>query len=83
MIAECNLKEYINFTYNGVESFNHLLKKFINHNNKVSYTKFEDILKYVFIRLEGTRANNNIKGYKEKTLISEILKELIELGYGK
>lgn len=83
LIEEGILKEYVNFTNNSVESFNHLLNECINHNNKVSFTKFEDILKYVFIRMEGEKENKNIEGYKEKTLISDILNELIELDYGK
>lgn len=83
LIEEGILQEYVNFTNNSVESFNHLLNECINHNNKVSFTKFEDILKYVFVRMEGAKENKNIEGYKEKTLIADILNELIELGYGK
>ena len=67
----------------GVESFNHLLNGIINHNNKVSFSKFEELIKYVFIRMEGSKDINNINGYEEKTLISDILKELIDIGYGK
>ena len=83
LISEGNLQEYVNFTNNGVESFNHLLNGIINHNNKVSFAKFEELIKYVFIRMEGSKDINNINGYEEKTLISDILKELIDIGYGK
>ena len=83
LIDDGILKEYVNFTNNSVESFNHLLNECINHNNKVSFTNFEDILKYVFVRMEGGNENKNIGGNKQTTLISDILNELIELGYGK
>ena len=33
--------------------------------------------------MEGSKDINNINGYEEKTLISDILKELIDIGYGK
>ena len=37
-------------------------------------------MKYSFIRIESSNNINNIKGYKE---ISDILKEFIEIDYGK
>ena len=33
--------------------------------------------------MKGSKDINNINGYEEKTLISDILKELIDIGYGK
>ena len=83
MVSEGNLQEYDNSADNGIESFNHILNEIINHNNKVSFVKFEELLKYVFIRIECVKEKNKTEGYKEKTLISNILNELINLGYGK
>ena len=40
------------------------------------------MLKFIFIRMEGNNFNNN-SGYSEKTLSSDILRELIKEGYGK
>jgi len=33
--------------------------------------------------MDATKNNTDISGYTEKTLISDILRELINLGYGK
>ena len=80
LISQNNLKEYINFTNNTVESFNHLLNECLSKNTKVSFNKFEEIIKYVFIKFEGN-IDSNIKGYTkytlEYTLISDILRELV------
>ena len=80
LISENNLKEYINFTNNAVESFNHLLNECLSKNIKVSFNKFEEIIKYIFIKFEGS-IDSNIKGYTkyalEYTLISDILRELV------
>ena len=83
MILENNLKEYVSFTNNAAESFNHCINQCLNFNNKVSFKKFDEILKYVFIMMDVAKNNTNISGYTEKTLVSDILKELINLGYGK
>ena len=40
------------------------------------------MLKFIFIRMEGNNFNNNA-GYTEKTLSSDILRELVKGGYGK
>ena len=77
------IKEYVSFTNNAVESFNHCINQCLNFNNKVSFKKFEEILKYVFIKMDVARNNTNISGYSEITLVSDILRELINLGYGK
>ena len=47
-------------------------------------SKFIDILKFVFIRMTSNNENEalNIKN-EQRTLISDILRELVELGYGK
>ena len=68
------------FTNNASESFNHLINECISSNSKVAFNKFEDMLKFVFIRMEGL---NSSHGYTQKTLVSDILRDLIEKGYGK
>ena len=78
MINENYWKEYLYFTNNYVESFNHCINQCLNFNNKVSFKKFEEIIKYVFIKMEGAKNNTNIIW-----LVSDILRELINLGYGK
>ena len=47
LILENNLKENVSFTNNAVESFNHCINQCLNFNNKVSFKKFEEIIKYV------------------------------------
>ena len=83
LILENNLKENIIFTHNAIESFNHCINQCLNFNNKVSFKNFEEIIKYVFIKMEGAKNNTNSRGYTEKTLVSDILRELINFGYGK
>ena len=80
---ENNLKENVNFTNNAIDSFNHCINQCLNINNKVSFKKIEEIIKYLFIKMEGDENNTNTSGYKEKTLVSDILRELISFGYGK
>ena len=51
---------------------------------KVRFTKFEEVIKFIFMRMEGEfEDQNKNKGYDEKSLISDILRELIEFGFGK
>lgn len=82
LISENNLKEYINFTNNAVESFNHLLNECLSKNIKVSFNKFGEIIKYIFIKFEGSK-DSNIKRYTEHTLICDILRELVNSGFDK
>jgi len=83
LVSENNLKEYIYFTNNCVESFNHCLNECLNNNNKVSFQKFEEIIKYIFVKMDLAKEKVNTSGYSEKTLVSDILRELINLGFGK
>ena len=84
MINEINLKEYIYFINNCVESFNHCINQCLNNNNsKVSFNKFEEIIKYVFIKMDIPKEKTKISGYTEKTLISDIIRELISFSYDK
>ena len=56
----------------------------LEYNSKVSMSNFIDILKFVFIRMTSNNENEalNIKN-EQRTLISDILRELVELGYGE
>ena len=68
-----------------MESFNHLINQCLDSNTKASVSKFEEILKYIFIRMNSYSEINdsNKERYSEKTLISDFLRELISNGYGK
>ena len=47
LINEDKLEEYVLFTNNAVESFNNLLNGCLTHNSKISFVKFEEIIKFV------------------------------------
>ena len=67
-----------------VESFNHLMNQCLEHNNKVSISKFIDILKFIFIRMSSNKDTEEVNvNTEQRTLISDILRELVELGFGK
>lgn len=56
----------------------------LEHNAKVSVSKFIDILKFIFIRMSSNNETEELNVNSEQsTLISDILRELVELGYGK
>ena len=69
MINENYWKEYLYFTNNYVESFNHCINQCLNNNSKVSFNKFEEILNYFFIKIDLSKEKSVICGYTEKTLI--------------
>ena len=46
------LKNKIFYSINCVESINHLINSYIDLNNKIGITRFEIILKTLFIRLK-------------------------------
>ena len=54
----------------------------LSHNKSVSFNKFTEILKFIFLRFESSVDSNNEK-IENKTFVSDILSELINLGYGK
>jgi len=67
-----------------VESFNHLISSYLEKNTRVSISKFEEIIKFIFIRFtSNNKSDINSNKYEEKCLVSDLLRELIELGYGK
>lgn len=53
-----------------MEGFNHLINQCLDSNNRVSASKFEEILKFIFIRFTLNNENDKNIWYKEKTLIS-------------
>ena len=83
IIKQGENENYILFSNNAVDSFNHLMNKIIEANNKVSISKFEDLLKFIFIRMSSKHRNDNKERYQEKRLVSDLLRELLEKGYGK
>ena len=77
------IDKYIFFSNNAVESFNHLINQCLDNNTKVSISKFEEILKFIFIRFTSNHESENNSKYVEKCLVTSLLRELVELGYGK
>lgn len=61
------------------------MNKCLDSNTRVSISKFEEILKYIFIRMNSltNKNDNNVVRYAEKILISDLLREIISLGYDK
>ena len=82
LINEDKLNEYVCFTNKACESFNHLMNSCLSNNTSVSFNKFTEILKFIFLRLESSVDSNNEK-IENKTFVSDILRELINFGYGK
>ena len=77
------LKNKVFYSNNCVESINHLINSYIDINNKIGITRFETILKTLFIRLNSrNNRNNNDNKMVIKYKLSDILLELIENGYG-
>ena len=83
LIKAGELEKYVLFSNNAVESFNHLINQCLDSNSRVSASKFEEVLKYIFIRFTSNNENEKNIKYTEKTLISDLLRELVELGVGK
>ena len=72
------------FSNNAVESFNHLINQCLEKNTRVSISKFEEIIKFIFIRFTSNNESDiNSNKYEEKCLVSDLLMELIELGNEK
>ena len=84
LIAEKKFKEYVFFSNNACESLNHLINSLIAVNNNVSLTRFELIIKTLFIRMEykNNEGDQNEKNIERKQQLSDILIELIKLGFG-
>ena len=64
---------------------NHLINSFIAINNKVSITRFEIIIKTLFVRLvvSNSLKDQNLEHIERKCQLSDLLLiELIKKGYG-
>ena len=84
LINENNFREYVAFSNNSSESINHLINSYIQCNTKVSIKRFESIVEILFVRMNF---NHEQKIKKEirinlKNEISDVLLELIKLGFG-
>ena len=55
------LSNYILFSNNACESFNHLINQCISSNIRVNIVKFEEVLKFIFIRMESNNDSDNKK----------------------
>lgn len=83
LLKDYELSNYILFSNNTCKSFNHLINQYINSNTRINIIKFEEVLKFIFIRMESNNDSTNKKERMvEKTLISDILRGLIDAGYG-
>ena len=85
LISKDVLDKYIFISNNACESVNNLINNFIQINSKVSVDKFEMIIKTLFIRLECNRNNRNQNKERiiHKRVLSDILLEIINSGFGQ
>ena len=67
------MRDNVYFTNNETESFNHLINQCVSANTKISFEKFEDMIKFIFIGMEGI---NNDKSYCQKTIVSDNSKRI-------
>lgn len=84
LISKKNLEKYVFLSNNACESLNHLINSFIAINNKVSITRFEIIIKTLFVRLDVSNSlkDQNVEHIDRKCQLSDLLFELIKKGYG-
>ena len=69
LIKSGDLEKYILFSNNAVESFNHIMNQCLYSNSRVSISKFEEIFKYIFIRMNSnTNKNDNLKEHIRRKL---------------
>ena len=84
LISQKSLEDYIFLSNNACESLNHLINSLIAINQNVSITRFEIILKTLFIRMEAIdNQNQDLQQIERKRQFSDLLMDLIKLGYGK
>ena len=84
LINDDKFHEYVAFSNNACESVNHLINSFIQTNVKVSIDRFGSIIKILFVRLncQHEQQKNKEIRIKLKNEISDVLLELIRLGFG-
>ena len=75
---------YIAFSYNAVESTNHLINTFIKYNTAIKYEKFKDLVLLLFLRMESRRKiYRNIKdNFVIKNQLSDLMITLVNKGIG-
>lgn len=83
LISKKKLEQYVFLSNNTYESLNHLINSFIAINNKVSITRFEIIIKTLFVRLNVSNSlkDQNLEHIERKYQLSDLLIELIKKGY--
>ena len=84
LMSDSNLEDKDFFPDNCWESLNHLINSYIAVNNKVSFSRFEEILKNLFIRMEcghsrDLQANERIN---IKRKMSDVILDLIKAKVG-
>ena len=65
LFKEGEIDKYIFFSNNAVECFNHLINQCVDINTKVSISKFEEILKFIFIRFTSNHESGENTKYVE------------------
>ena len=84
LISKQSLDKYIFVSNNCCESLNNLINNFIQVNSKISLSRFETIIKTLFIRMECNRTNENQLGERliHKRVLSDVLLDIINNGFG-
>ena len=60
-----------------------MINQCLDNSTKVSISKFEEILKFKFIRFTSNNESESNHQYEEKCLVNSLLRELVEVRYGK
>ena len=61
LLKDGELSNYILFSNNACESFIHLINQCISSNTRVNIVNFEEVLKFIFIRMESNNDSNKKK----------------------
>ena len=61
LLNDDELSNYILFSNNACESFIHLINQCISSNTRVNIVNFEEVLKFIFIRMESNNDSNKKK----------------------
>ena len=84
LISQKSLEDYIFLSNNACVSLNHLINSLIAINQNVSISRFEVILKTLFIRMEAVdNQNQDLEHIERKRQFSALLMDLIKLGSKK
>ena len=84
LISKKCFEDYVFLSNNACESLNHLINSLIDINHNVSISRFEIILKTLFIRMDSIdNQNQNLEHIERKRQFSDVLMDLLKCGYGK